>query len=205
MTVIQDTVIPRWEWRTFALTLDQLEAHIGAVARVSPRESDELYLLNLRGPHNAKIRGGVLDIKQLQEVNAGGLELWKPVFKAAFPLAAAGLRDAFTAWALPAPMVARDTYTLDQFLAEVAAPNPALRVAKVRKARRGFTFGGCTAEFAGVMVNGIACESFCLEHEDPSLILAALKELGLASQANINYPEGLKRALGLSREALAVT
>lgn len=205
MTAMQDTVIPRWEWRTFALTLDKLEARIGAAGRVSPRESDELYLLNLQGPHNAKVRGSVLDIKQLQEVNADGLELWKPVFKGAFPLAVAALRDAFTAWALPAPTFARDTYTLDQFLAEVAAPDPALRVAKVRKARRGFTCGGCTAEFASVVVDNNACASFCLEHENPVLIMAALKELGLASRANINYPEGLKRALGLSRESLAST
>lgn len=205
MTAMQDTVIPRWEWRTFAVILNQLEARIGAAAQVSSRDSDELYLLNLEGPHNAKIRGGVLDIKQLQEVNADGLELWKPAFKAAFPLAAAALRDAFKAWALPTPALARDTYTLDQFLAEVAAPHPALHVAKVRKARRGFTFGGCTAEFASVVVDSHACASFCLEHENPMLIMAALKELRLASQANINYPEGLKRALGLSREPLAAT
>jgi len=35
MTAMQDTVIPRWEWRTIALTLDHLEARIGAAGRVS--------------------------------------------------------------------------------------------------------------------------------------------------------------------------
>ena len=113
------------------------------------------------------------------------------------------LGAAYAAWALPPPLFSRDIYTLEQFLDEIAAHSDALRVARVKKSRRGFTVGGCTAEFAGVVVDGIACESFCLEHENPALIVAALKELGLASHPNINYPEGLKRALGIGRETLA--
>ncbi len=196
-------IVPRWEWRTFAQSLASLEARATGVAGVAPRQSDEIYLLNLRGPHNAKIRGGAFDIKQLQQVSAEGLELWSPAFKGNFPLTAAQLRDAFSAWALPPPDFARDGYTLEQFLGEVALPALGLRVARVAKVRRGFVFGGCTAEFAGVVVDGVACETFCLEHENPALILAALTQLRLTPQANVNYPEGLKRALGIGRAALA--
>jgi len=200
---IESKVVPRWEWRTFAKSLAALETRAGGVAGVAPRQSDEIYLLNLRGPHNAKVRGGVLDIKQLREVNAEGLELWNPVFKGTFPLSRAQLDDAFAAWELPLPQFTRDVYTLEQFLDEIAARSQALRVARVTKSRRGFTVGGCTAEFAGVVVDGVACESFCLEHENPALIVTALKQLGLESQSNINYPEGLKRVLGIGRETLA--
>jgi exopolyphosphatase/guanosine-5'-triphosphate,3'-diphosphate pyrophosphatase len=196
-------IVPRWEWRTFAKSLAALEARAAGGKGAGPRQSDEIYLLNLRGPHNAKIRGGVLDIKQLQQVNAEGLELWSPAFKGTFPLSQVQLGGAFVAWALPAPQFGRDIYTLEQFLGEIAARSQALRVVRVKKNRRGFTLSGCTAEFAGVVVDGIACESFCLEHENPALIVAALKDLALASQPNINYPEGLKRALGMGREALA--
>ncbi len=196
-------IVPRWEWRIFAKSLAALAARVPEVAGVAARQSEEIYLLNLRGAHNAKIRGGAFDIKQLREVNAAGLELWSPAFKGEFPLSRGQLQQAFAAWALPAPDFARDIYSLDQFLGEVALPALGLRVARVAKARRGFVYGGCTAEFAGVEVDGVACETFCLEHENPALILAALGQLGLVSQANVNYPEGLKRALGIGRAALA--
>jgi hypothetical protein len=197
------TPAPRWEWRTFAKTLPALRNAIGAIAdAAAPRESGEIYLLNLYGPHNAKIRNGVLDIKHLHQVNADGLELWNPAFKAQFPVTRGQLAEAFLAWGLAAPSFARESYTLEQFLAEIVAPHDALRRVDVKKTRSGFEFGGCIAEFAGVVVNGVACESFCLEHENPALILAALKQLHLQLQANINYPEGLKRALGVANPAL---
>jgi exopolyphosphatase / guanosine-5'-triphosphate,3'-diphosphate pyrophosphatase len=198
------TVVPRWEWRTFAKSLKALEASIPAAACALLRPSEEIYLLNLRGPHNAKIRGGILDIKQLQIVNAEGLELWRPAFKGAFPLSQAKLQDAFAAWALPQPQFSGEAYTLERFLEEIAVCSADLRITHVCKNRRGFSLGGCTAEFVDVIVNGISCESFCLEQEDPSLITKILKQLGLASRANINYPEGLKRALGISPIGMAI-
>ena len=198
------TPAPRWEWRTFAYSLSALKKLVSAGASDNaPRESSEIYLLNLRGPHNAKIRGGVLDIKRLHQVNADGLELWSPAFKAQFPLTRAQLADAFLAWGLAAPAFARESYTLEQFLAEIVAPHDALRRVEVRKNRSGFEFGGCIAEFADVAVDGVRCESFCIEHENPALILKALKRLHLQLEVNINYPEGLKRALGIASPALA--
>ena len=37
---------PRWEWRTFGAELPEIEAKLGLTARVAPRRSDEIYLLN---------------------------------------------------------------------------------------------------------------------------------------------------------------
>ena len=47
------------------------------------------------------------------------------------------------------------------------------------------------------MADGVPLESFCVEHEDPSLVLGVIRSLGLDSHQNINYPQALKRALAL--------
>ena len=75
---------PRWEWRTFGAGLSNIEAKVGLTARIAPRQSDEIYLLNLATPHSAKIRGGVLEVKRLLQVDSSGLEQWSPAFKARF-------------------------------------------------------------------------------------------------------------------------
>jgi len=185
----------RWEWRTFGCSLAGLEARLGLPALIEPHHSDEVYLLNSATPHSAKIRGGALEIKRLEQVDPNGLELWGPVFKAAFPLTPAMLREAFSAWGLPPPAFRRDAYPLDLFLSDIIERDAAFRTVAVNKARRQFVFRGCTAEFVHLRIGGIARNSFCIEDETPERILAALRELGLDSQANVNFPRGLEQAL----------
>jgi len=74
MRQFDNTNAPRWEWRTFGAGLSDIEAKIGLAARIAPRQSDEIYLLNSDMPHSAKIRGGVLEVKRLLQVNPSGLE-----------------------------------------------------------------------------------------------------------------------------------
>ena len=45
--------------------------------------------------------------------------------------------------------------------------------------------------------NHIELESFCIEHEDPALVLQVLHHLGLQGRRNTSYPQGLKAALNL--------
>ena len=68
MRQLDSTNAPRWEWRTFGVRLSDIEAIIGLAARIAPRRSDEIYLLNSATPHSAKIRGGVLEVKRLLQV-----------------------------------------------------------------------------------------------------------------------------------------
>ena len=171
----------------------------GDADRAAPRESDEIYLLD-PGESERQIRDEVLDIKQLHQTDADGLELWEPVFKARFPLSRSDLASASAIWALPLETMAREAYTIQQFLDEVISLRSDLRVARVHKSRRSFTFGGCIAELVRLTVESRTLESFSLEHEDPKRILAALRKLGLDGHANTNYPLGLKRALGLERQ-----
>jgi exopolyphosphatase/guanosine-5'-triphosphate,3'-diphosphate pyrophosphatase len=190
-------VIPRWEWRTFAASLEDLRQRINGVAFDAPRESRETYLICLRSSHNAKVRDGRMDLKWRKQVDADGLELWDPVLKSGFPFEAAFMPRLFEAWGLPMPAPGRPAYTLDQFLDEVIEPNPALRAVPTTKRRDGFTLDGTKCEFARIVAGGIPVESFCVEHEDPSLVLHVIRRLALDSHQNINYPLGLKRVLAL--------
>ena len=66
----------RWECRTEA----DVDAPAGEVA-----ESDEVYFLSDSSDASVKLRDGRLDVKVLERVE-DGLQLWRPVVKAEFPL-----------------------------------------------------------------------------------------------------------------------
>ena len=185
----------RWEWRTFSPSLADLEAKIGLAVQIAARHSDEIYLLNSATPHSAKIRAAGLEVKRLVQVDPSGLELWSPAFKATFPLSAPMLKSAFSALGLPHPAIQHGSYALDEFLAEIVGRNLAFRAVQVNKVRRQFVFGGCAAELVRLHIGAIVQDSFCIENETPARIIAALRELGLDSHANINFPAGLMQAL----------
>ncbi|MGO9756762.1 MAG: hypothetical protein ACLPNY_09105 [Roseiarcus sp.] len=186
---------PRWEWRTFGARLSAIEAKVGLTAQVASRQSDEIYLLNSATPHSAKIRGGMLEVKRLLQVDANGLEQWSPVLRAPFPLSEPAVRSAFAALELPPPSIRPGVHRLDDFLSEVASKAEILRPIQVKKARRQFVFCNCVAEFVRLHIGPAAQESFCVEDENPSNVLAALCELGLDPRANISFPKGVERAL----------
>jgi hypothetical protein len=196
-----NTNAPRWEWRTFGVRLSDIEAKIGHAARIAPLQSDEIYLLNSATPHSAKIRGGVLEVKRLLQVDSSGLEQWTPAFKERFPLSAPMLLSAFAALDLQPIATRRDLYDLGEFLAEAAPIGGPLRAIGVKKARHQFAFGDCAAEFDRVHIGPVARESFCIESENPSKLIAALHELGLDPRANLNFSKGIARTLALSTRA----
>ena len=192
-------IVQRWEWRCFAPSLATIAQAVTITGDAASRESDEIYVLDPRGTENAKIRDGVLEIKRLRQIDADGLELWEPAFKAGFPLSRSDLAAASSVWPLPLETLPRENYTIKQFIEEVISLTADLRVVRVHKSRRVFTFAGCTAELVRLAVESRTLESFSLEHEDPKRILAALRTLGLDGHANTNYSLGLRRALGLTR------
>lgn len=193
-------IVPRWEWRCFAPSLATIAQAIAIPSYAASRESDEIYVIDPRATENVKIRDGVLDIKRLRQTDANGLELWEPVLKAPFPLSRSDLAAASAAWRLPLQTLPREIYRIEQFIAEVISLRADLRVLRVHKSRRAFTFAGCIAELVRLTVESRTFESFSLEHEDPARILAALLMLGLDGHANTNYSLGLSRALGIERE-----
>ena len=194
-------IVLRWEWRCFAPSLAAIAQAVAIPSDAASRESDEIYLLDGGGSANVKIRDGVLDIKRLRQIDADGLELWEPVFKARFPLGRSDLAAASAVWPLPLETLPGETCTVERFIEEVISLRADLHVARVHKSRRAFTFAGCIAELVQLTVDSRTLESFSLEHEDPKRILAALLTLGLDGHANTNYSLGLRRVLGLERAA----
>jgi exopolyphosphatase / guanosine-5'-triphosphate,3'-diphosphate pyrophosphatase len=184
------TMIPRWEWRIFGTTLGAAEAALAASTPGPVEESDELYLLSGAGA-NVKVRYDLMDIKLLREVDSDGLERWEPVMKAGFPLPAAEVPRVFDALGVLAPPLTRDTYTLDQLLAELVQPTHAVWVVRVHKRRRRYALANCMAEVAELEVDGRIERTIAVESEDPSAVTAAVRRLGLDGQGNTSYPRGL--------------
>ena len=140
------TIVPRWEWRTFARDRDDLAAAFDGVGPERVEESDEEYLLSLHSDASAKVRGGRLDIKRLVDVRKDGLELWTPVLKATFPVAAPDVRFALSALGTVPPGLLREAYTRRQLLTELVPAHAHLRAVEVHKRRERYTAGGCLAE-----------------------------------------------------------
>jgi hypothetical protein len=74
--------IARWEWRTFGESVPDVESRLRSVL-APPRTSSELYLVVPHADLNLKVRDGVLELKELVDVSAEGLERWMPTIKAA--------------------------------------------------------------------------------------------------------------------------
>jgi len=192
---------PRWEWRTFGAGQPEIEAKLRPTTRIAPRRSGEIYLLSSATPHSAKIRDGALEVKRLLKVDPSGLEQWTLAFKERFPLSAPMLRSAFAALDLRPIATRRDVYDFEEFLSEVGSNDEPMRAVEVKKTRHQFMYRDCAAEFDRVHIGPIARESFCIESEDPSKVIAAVHAMGLDPHANINFPKGIERALALSTRA----
>jgi exopolyphosphatase/guanosine-5'-triphosphate,3'-diphosphate pyrophosphatase len=122
-----------------------------------------------------------MDIKTLVEVNADGLEQWKPVLKASFPLPAAEAKSVLEALGVQVPALHRAEYTLDQFVAELTEPGGHLHSVKVHKRRVRYKINGCTSEMTDVVADGQKTRTVALELEDAARVIATVRELGLDS------------------------
>jgi exopolyphosphatase/guanosine-5'-triphosphate,3'-diphosphate pyrophosphatase len=185
-----ETFRPRWEWRTFGQRFGPAEDAFAALTPSGVQESDELYLLSTAGD-NVKVRDDLMDIKVLQETDADGLQRWRPVMKAAFPLTAVEATRVAEALRLPATALVRAHYTLDQFLADVVAPAGMVRVVAVHKRRLRYSVGGCASEVSDVTAEGRSIRTIAIEAEDPGAVGAAVRSMGLGGFRNIDYPSGL--------------
>ena len=103
-----DKIIPRWEWRTFGESFGEADARYAGLTPTDVQESDELYFLSNATDENVKVRFDLMDIKALEQVNADGLEQWKPVMKASFPLPAAEAKKVLGALGVSARSFGRE-------------------------------------------------------------------------------------------------
>jgi exopolyphosphatase/guanosine-5'-triphosphate,3'-diphosphate pyrophosphatase len=198
-------IVPRWEWRTFGESFGDADSRFAALTPERAEESDEVYLLSLRSDASVKVRAGVLDVKELQQVNEDGLEQWKPVLKAGEPLTADDARTVLSALGVDPPAQLRDASTLDQFLAEVVVgPSADLLAVGVHKSRKHYTVDGAMAELSELRTNKGSTRTIAVESEDPDRVVAAVRGLGFDPHHNVCLPRGLKALVGFGGHRYAV-
>lgn len=194
------SIVPRYEFRIFGNDLEAFENKIKELStKEQSRQMDSVYLLTpWKRKNNIKIREGVMDIKVLEQQEAG-LEQWSPFLVGTFPLKADVIKSiVFPALGIESPVFARKKYSLDQFISEVLSIDPDLAIAYVWKTRHAYTLGECITEIAEIKVNGAFIKTICIEHDDPQKVIAAKKMIGIGeSLENVNYPKALKRIMGL--------
>lgn len=192
------TIIPRWEWRTFADDLSAFAATLQNYGQSSVKKSSEVYILSKVRDDNTKIREDLIDIKALQAVDTNSLEQWNPLMKAGFPIGKDKLAELFTVFGVAAPEFSRDEYTYDEFLTELIHPCDDLEVVNVKKVRYIYNINDCAVELAETEFNGVPSKTACVEHIDPANVMKTVTELGLTGFDNINYIKAMKRTVGLA-------
>jgi exopolyphosphatase/guanosine-5'-triphosphate,3'-diphosphate pyrophosphatase len=172
------------------------DAQFASMAPERVQDSDETYLLSMRSDASVKVRDGLMDVKRLEAVDENGLEQWKPVMKAEFPLPGAGVHDVLAALGAAAPVLDRSAYTLEELIAEVIVPSPDLRAVEVHKHRDHFTVAGAMAELSAIRAEATERRTIAVESEDPALVVTAVRELGLPLEPNVCLARGLKAMVG---------
>jgi exopolyphosphatase/guanosine-5'-triphosphate,3'-diphosphate pyrophosphatase len=188
-------IVPRWEWRTFGETFGAAD-HVFAEPPERIQESDEVYVLSLDSDASVKIRDGLLDVKELQHVNGDGLEQWRPMLKAPFPLSPDDVATMLAALGVAGPAPARDAYTLDELLDEVVGGSEGLRAVKVHKHRARHSPGGCMAESTGLTTDAGSTRTIAIEATDAALVIGLVRELELDARPNVCLARGLKTLTG---------
>ena len=188
---------PRWEWRTFGDTFGDAEARLAALPPTRLDESEELYILSSRVEGSIKVRGGNLDVKRLERVSEDGLQQWRPVANAEFPIAATDVAALLAALDVSVPSLDREAYALDRLIDEVVAPHGDLLSVPVRKHRVHHVLDGCRAEVTLLRSGPRTTRTIAVEDEDPTLVRSTVEALGLWSRPNVSVPRGLIRLLGL--------
>jgi len=168
------------------------------------QESDELYLLSSESDASVKVRDGLMDVKRLDRVDDDGLEQWRPVMKASFPLSAAEVLAVIEALGAQDRSLQRAEYTLDELVAEVVQARADLLAIGVRKRREHFTVGGAMTELSELRTDHGSARTIAVESEDPALIIAAVRELGLSGRRNVSVPRKLKGLAGFGARRFAV-
>jgi exopolyphosphatase/guanosine-5'-triphosphate,3'-diphosphate pyrophosphatase len=189
---------PRYEFRIWADSLEVHREKLNAMARPSQKSSNETYFVSAATEKcNAKVRDKLMDIKVFVAEDRG-LEQWKPILKAEFPLAAAVITDqVFPGLQLAAPQPSKPQYTYEEFLDEIMRTNPKIAVAAVSKTRDQFNIGVCAAEYSKIMINNIPRDTVAVESTDADAVLQLVDKLGI-NEPNVSYIREIRRIVGWS-------
>ena len=185
-----DEIVPRWEWRTFARKIET-RIDLSAHPRTRHVQSSEIYLTSTTPEGNPKIRDQKIDIKTLQQTDDNGLEQWKPVLKASFPLSADEVAGVYRALGLTAPP-GTGPWDLDALLKTIDADSRTWAVF-VDKVRSLYDVGGCVVEASDVDFDGETFQTVAAEDPDPAKVWNTVAELGLQERENMSYVTAIQR------------
>jgi exopolyphosphatase/guanosine-5'-triphosphate,3'-diphosphate pyrophosphatase len=194
-------IVPRWEWRAFGDRFAAAEELVAAYEPQRARSSDELYFLSVHTDASVKVRDGLMDVKQLLQVNEEGLELWTPVLKSGFPLSPDDATAVRTTLGMAAP-VTRPSYTLEDLVAELTGPD--IRTVEVHKERTHYEVDDCVVELTEFTADRATAHTCSVESADPSRVAAMVRRLGLAERPNVCVARGLKALVGFDTRRYAV-
>ena len=169
----------RWEWRTFGDDFGDAEDRLGALTPDRTGETDEVYLVSRTSDVSVKVRDETLDMKERIAVADDGLEQWQPVVKQPFPVQVPDAQRVF-----------------DALEADV-------RVVPVHKRRAHYLIDGCMAELTELSSGDARTRTIALEAEDPELVRATVRELGLEGRRVTCMARGLKALVGYGGERYA--
>ena len=170
---MSETIVPRWEWRTFDEAFGAVDRRFDALEPESIRETDEVYVLSRLSDSSVKLREQTIDVKVLREVSLDGLERWEPVLKA------------------PTARPAED------FGALAAALGVDVRSIRVHKRRAHYLLDGCMVERSQIDTEHGTRATIGIESEDADLVRSTVTGLGFTLAGNLNLPRELKLLAGL--------
>jgi exopolyphosphatase/guanosine-5'-triphosphate,3'-diphosphate pyrophosphatase len=90
------------------------------------------------------------------------------------------------------PQLERESWTIDQFLADFGDDGKVLRPVNVHKRRVRYQINGCTSELTHVTADGHASKTIAIESEDGPAVLEGVRLAGLSGFVNTSYPRGLQ-------------
>lgn len=186
----------RWEWRTFGNEFGKADARFAALESTHMQESDEIYLISPVMDKTVKIRGGLMDIKSLEQIDQAGLEQWRPVLKAEMPLSSDDVNSVRAALGTSAQVGDDRHYYLEDLLAELRDWQPGLRAVPVHKKRLRYTLGGCTGELTEVRAGARKSRTLAIESQESERVTSLVRELGLSDLPNTSYPRWLWATIG---------
>lgn len=187
---------PRYEFRIWSESLMPLQQKLEAKAEARETRSQEIYLISaVTEKCNAKIRAELMDIKVLTAEDRG-LEQWRPILKAGFPLSNSVIAEQILpSLQLTPPALTMDDYTMEEFFQEVVRKEPKIAVADVTKTRYQFNIGACAAEYSNITINKMPRDTVAVESTDPDAVLQLVRELGI-NEPNVSYIREIRRIIG---------
>ena len=187
---------PRYEFRIWSESLTPLRQKLEAKAEARETRSQETYLISaVTEKCNAKIRAELMDIKVLTAEDRG-LEQWRPILKAGFPLSNSAIAEQILpSLQLTPPALTMDDYTMEEFFQEVVRKEPKIAVADVTKTRYQFNIGACAAEYSNITINKMPRDTVAVESTDPDAVLQLVRELGI-NEPNVSYIREIRRIIG---------